>query len=71
MTNREELLNTNEYDLLLRIQEYMGGYREIPCVIEAISQVNPPDNCGWFSGGCSQCIQEWLNAKTKNRGTLK
>lgn len=71
MTNREELININEYDLLLRIQSYMDAGHEVPCVIDAVSGNGNQWKCQGGINKCSECIQQWLNAKTKNRGTLK
>lgn len=72
MTNREELLNTNEYDLLLRIQSYMDSRREVSCVIDAVSADGSVWKCiDGGAGKCSECIQQWLNTKAKNRSALK
>ena len=61
MKNRERLLKTNEYDLLLRISQYM----DMDCIIDAINSKNgyieesKKRTCNFAS--CSECIQHWLN----------
>lgn len=64
MTNRERLLKTNEYELLLKIQYYMnsGGYDG--CVLEAITgkQIST-DECSDYMGSCAEHIQAWLNTQ--------
>ncbi len=57
MKNRERLLRTNEYDLLVRIQNELNhGEDPSACVLDMISghsvECKPP---------CKNCIQEWLN----------
>ena len=63
MTNREKLMNTNIYELLVKIDgrlpEYCilmvvpGGYDD--CPKNSISPYDPR----WCS--CEECIQKWLN----------
>lgn len=57
MKNRERLLRTNKYDLLLRIQSNLNKSEDPSlCVLDMISghrvECKPP---------CKNCIQEWLN----------
>lgn len=66
MTNRDKLLETNEYDLLVKIQEAMID--GCCCIIDAITgQCHP---CKWYDvshtalpDDCRDCIQKWLNEK--------
>ena len=66
MTNRDKLLETNEYDLLVKIQEAMVD--GCCCIIDAISGQRYP--CKWYdetdralSDDCKDCIQKWLHEK--------
>ena len=62
MTNREKLLNTNIYDLLLLINSQIP-YKSLNCVIDYIEGKNR--DC-IESGKCSECIQQYLNEESKN-----
>lgn len=68
MKNRERLLKTNEYDLLLRIQRYMDSWGDGEmCVLEPIMMKNVLNNCNKC---CSKCIQKWLNDEEESNGNL-
>lgn len=60
MTNRARFLQTNEYDLLIRMQYNLFDAaltKKYICVLEGIDgreRECDPD-------GCEQCIQKWLN----------
>lgn len=60
MTNREKLLNTNIYDLLVSIQDNI-----FQCVLEAIEGHSIPCaydiDCCSQDANCKKCIQEYLN----------
>ena len=58
MTNREKLLNTNIYDLLLAINKQIIGrsYAET-CVLEALENTHIVCN----NTTCDRCIQRYLN----------
>lgn len=74
MNNRQRyILNTNEYDFLIRIQRYM---RCVPffkgCVIDAITEkvyhcpaTNPDIEV------CKKCIQSWLNEDERGRNVYE
>lgn len=66
MTNRDKLLETNEYDLLVKIQEAMVG--GCCCIIDAISgQCYPCKTDRTLPDDCKDCIQKWLNEKGVQR----
>ena len=58
MTNREKLLNTNIYDLLLQLNKQITqrSYGET-CVVESLE--NNHIGCEYFT--CDECIQNYLN----------
>lgn len=60
MTNREKLLNTNIYDLLLAINKRIikRSHAET-CVLEALEDTHIV--CGNIT--CDKCIQRYLNKK--------
>lgn len=65
MTNRDRLLTTNEYDQLMRINEYLlrhAGQRRI-CVLDALTGQPWLGVRGRCSTNCGACLQAWLNAK--------
>jgi hypothetical protein len=65
MKNREKIMNTNLYDLLVKINlnldcdtciiELISDEESLPCEEESLSYV----------ADCNKCIQEWLNAESK------
>ena len=60
MRNREKLLATNEYDLLLKLQNNLFDAaltKKYICVLEALD--GQERECD--GGGCADCIQKWLN----------
>ena len=59
MKNREKILNTNLYDLLLKMNDRLGCET---CIIALISE----EEITSCSVECEECIQEWLNAEVKN-----
>lgn len=65
MTNRDKLLEANEYNLLCDIQ--LGFMRKDVCVIDAITQSLYPcskrDKEDFKT--CKECIQKWLNREEK------
>lgn len=65
LTNRAKLLQTNEYDLLMKMndnlrREQESNYEDIVyCVMNALyGKDRVPFIC---SGDCDSCIQSWLN----------
>lgn len=55
MTNAQKFLQTDPYDLLCRIQDYMG---KDGCVIEAIDIESKKNlRCDF---DCCNCIESWL-----------
>lgn len=63
MTNREKLLDTNIYDLLVHINSNIP-YKSLNCIIDYIENKNR--DC-IESGKCSECIQQYLNEESKNK----
>lgn len=59
MKNREKILNTNLYDLLLKMNDRLGCET---CIIDLVSE----EEIISCSADCDECIQEWLNAEVKN-----
>jgi hypothetical protein len=60
MTNREKLLKTNIYDLMMTIRR--NGHKF--CPIEIIDVAKPkclPSIYGLAQTNCEKCIQQWLN----------
>ena len=58
MTNREKLLNTNIYDLLVSMNKtviQISHYET--CVLETLEQEHL--ECEYFT--CDECIQKYLN----------
>lgn len=61
MTNREKLLKTSEYDLLVRMNNYMLGGGCF-CVLDALT--GNERSCA-SDIDCSKCIAAWLNEETE------
>ncbi len=60
MTNREKILKTNIYDLMMTIRH--NGHKF--CPIEIIGAAKPkclPSIYGLAQTNCEKCIQAWLN----------
>lgn len=55
MTNRERLLRTNLYDLLIMINENLAEVEDV-CVLDVFDYQTL--NC---IGKCDKCIENWLN----------
>lgn len=59
MTNREKILKTNIYDLMMTIANRLEN-GDI-CPIKLISGQYNYSRCKKYSYVCGQCIQKWLN----------
>ena len=59
MKNREKVLNTNLYDLLVKMNNRLNCEF---CIIDLISDKESP----LCIADCDECIQEWLNAEVRN-----
>jgi hypothetical protein len=60
MTNREKILKTNIYDLMIAIRR--NGHKF--CPIEIVGAAKPnclPSIYGLAQTNCEKCIQQWLN----------
>lgn len=64
MKNREKLLNTSSYDLLLKAQKELD--RHGMCVLMLFQQPDVYERC---SGLCELCIERWLNEEAKEGGS--
>ena len=64
-TNREKLLNTAIYDLLVSMQGELGYAKEhgeaYPCIMDALGENLPGLRCCKHNGKCRECIAGWLN----------
>ena len=60
MKNRERLLNTNPYDLLLEAQKVLDKHGL--CVLMLFRQPDVYERC---SGLCELCIERWMNEDEK------
>ncbi len=64
-TNREKLLNTAAYDLLLEMQERLEYARQHaqpnPCVMDTLGQNLVTLRCYHYHGDCRACIAGWLS----------
>lgn len=64
-TNREKLLNTAAYDLLLEMQERLEyaiqNAQPHPCIMDALGENLPGLRCCKYNGDCPGCIAGWLS----------
>lgn len=67
MKNREKLLKTNEYDLLMAIHTNLRKQGLTGCVLSLMEPHFRPHDCTIkrLCEGCDKCIQEWLNELVK------
>lgn len=65
MLNREKLLNTAVYDLLLEMQERLEyaiqNAQPHPCIMDALGQNLVTLRCYHYHGDCRACIAGWLS----------
>ncbi len=69
--NRDKLMNTNQYDLLCRMNDKIMSDEigHIPCVLELIDE--KPENLKLLCEkhmDCHNCIQEYLNSEESYGG---
>lgn len=60
MKNREKILNTNLYDLLLTMNSRIESEQ---CIIDLLS--TSVSDYLFCHGSCEDCIQKWLNAEVR------
>jgi hypothetical protein len=60
-TNRDIILSTNLYDVLLRAHKTLAQ-RNTTCVLEALDESLV---CCGKSDTCKDCIQRWLNQEVR------
>ena len=61
MTNRKKLLQTNEYDLLMKFNNRIR--QDDPfCIMELLTGNDVEDSCDYIA--CDKCIQDWLNEES-------
>lgn len=64
MKNREKILNTNLYDLLIDMASGAKVRDKYFCILDCFED-EKYHGCIYYSN-CSKCIQKWLNAEVKN-----
>lgn len=62
MTNRQKLIETNIYDMLIQINKEVQGYGA-RCVLELVDYVYTTHQYCDYS--CQECIQRYLNEEAK------
>lgn len=65
MKNREKIMNTNLYDLLIDMKnrgKEQYGYSF--CILDCFENEHLHE--GTYCLDCSKCIQKWLNVEVKN-----
>lgn len=68
MTNRDKLLKSSEYDVLLRMHNNItqaNAHDETPCIMTVIGEPNRNYLCHMYNPDCEKCIQTWLNMEVK------
>lgn len=70
MLNREKLLNTNMYDLLMKWNKYLLDRGGMCCIIEMLENKKPRSRystirCMQYQNKCEDCIQAWLNSEER------
>lgn len=66
MTNRENILHTNIYDLLCRMQHNLDDLLVVDlnfCILDLIG-IDTDAYCDGM-GECDKCLQKWLNEEVK------
>ena len=65
MTNREKILKTSEYDLLVKMNAYNETHKDA-CILDMLTNGATVNRC-WdnFVGGCEECIAAWLNEEAE------
>lgn len=66
MNNRQRLLSTNIYDVLMQMNDNLNPFSGNPCVLECLcgDNVDVPALCINYRQ-CEECIQNWLNEEEK------
>ncbi len=59
MKNRQKLLKTNEYDVLLQMNKYLVNQCVDLCIIDLLE--NKTTDCPVNVKDCEDCISQWLN----------
>lgn len=60
MTNRDKLLNTCIYDLIMSTNPHRG------CKLAIFTDEPLGDLCRKYKWECKDCVQEWLNQEAKH-----
>lgn len=65
MTNRQKILQSNEYDFLRTINDiYMTGQENHYCLIGSFDYDFVQKNCRCVEDrDCDTCLQKWLNSE--------
>lgn len=64
MTNRQKLLTTSEYDLLVKMNDALLGEYEAQsqhCILDVITEKDNSCRERSIACDCEECIQKWLN----------
>ena len=68
MTNRDKLLKSSEYDVLLRMNKNIQQANinnETPCIMTALGEPNRHYLCMMYDQDCKKCVASWLNMEVK------
>ncbi len=61
MKNREKLLKTNEYDILLQMNARLTWLKPSVCVMDLLENRSGICECPVNVKDCEDCISQWLN----------
>ncbi len=61
MKNRQKLLKTNEYDILLRMNARLESLEPSLCVLDLLENKPITGECPVNVKDCEDCISQWLN----------
>lgn len=67
MKNREKILATNLYDMLVEMNNNMRTYASPvnPCIYVALGHKNRLSRCSKYNNECTKCIEEYLNQEAR------
>ena len=61
MKNRQKLMKTNEYDILLRMNARLESLEPSLCVLDLLEDKPVTGYCPVNVKDCEDCISQWLN----------
>ena len=65
MTNRDKLLKSSEYDVLLRMNDNLRAFNSSCVMIGLIGYDKKVTRCYEYKCKCDQCIQSFLNEEAQ------